>query len=52
MKTITAHAAKDLRLEDHPEPEPKAGEVLIQMEAGGICGPGTIGFGTSTEGGS
>ncbi len=38
MKTITAHAAKDLRIEDHPTPEPGAGEVLIAMEAGGICG--------------
>ncbi len=38
MKTITAHAAKDLRLEDHPEPMPGPGEVLIDMEAGGICG--------------
>lgn len=38
MKTITAHAAKDLRIEEHPTPEPGAGEVLIAMEAGGICG--------------
>ncbi|MEM0946074.1 MAG: L-idonate 5-dehydrogenase [Pseudomonadota bacterium] len=38
MKTITAHAAKDLRIEDHPEPTPGAGEVLIRVEAGGICG--------------
>lgn len=38
MKTITAHAAKDLRLEDHPEPVPGPGEVLIDMAAGGICG--------------
>ncbi len=38
MKTITAHAAKDLRLEDHPEPDPGPGEVRIDMEAGGICG--------------
>ncbi len=38
MKTITAHAAKDLRIEEHPEPAPGAGEVLIRMAAGGICG--------------
>ncbi|MEP4194691.1 MAG: L-idonate 5-dehydrogenase [Aliishimia sp.] len=38
MKTIVAHAAKDLRIEDHPAPEPKAGQVLIQLENGGICG--------------
>ncbi|NND21444.1 MAG: L-idonate 5-dehydrogenase [Silicimonas sp.] len=38
MKTITAHAAKDLRLEDHPDPEPGPGQVLVRMQAGGICG--------------
>lgn len=38
MKTITAHAAKDLRIEDHPEPSPGKGEVLIDMARGGICG--------------
>lgn len=38
MKTITVHAAKDLRLEDHPEPSPGPGEVLVRMERGGICG--------------
>jgi L-idonate 5-dehydrogenase len=38
MKTITIHAAKDLRIEDHPEPQAGAGEVLVAMEAGGICG--------------
>lgn len=38
MKTLVAHAAKDLRLEDQPEPQAGPGEVLIAMEAGGICG--------------
>ncbi|MDU8944015.1 L-idonate 5-dehydrogenase [Ovoidimarina sediminis] len=38
MKTITAHAVKDLRLEDHPEPVPGPGEVLIRIANGGICG--------------
>ncbi len=38
MKTITAHGPKDLRIEDHPEPSPGAGEALVRMEAGGICG--------------
>ncbi|MEM9343921.1 MAG: L-idonate 5-dehydrogenase [Pseudomonadota bacterium] len=38
MKTITAHAAKDLRIEEHPDPTPGAGEVLVAMENGGICG--------------
>jgi L-idonate 5-dehydrogenase len=38
MKAIVAHAAKDLRIEDRPRPEPGAGQVLIRMKAGGICG--------------
>lgn len=38
MKTITAHAAKDLRIEEHAAPKPGPGEVLITMQAGGICG--------------
>ncbi|MEM1389425.1 MAG: L-idonate 5-dehydrogenase [Pseudomonadota bacterium] len=38
MKTITAHAARDLRIEDHDEPVPGPGEVLVQMARGGICG--------------
>ncbi|MEM7717944.1 MAG: L-idonate 5-dehydrogenase [Pseudomonadota bacterium] len=38
MKTITAHAAKDLRIEDQPTPDPGPGQVLIRMERGGICG--------------
>ncbi|MBT8459512.1 MAG: alcohol dehydrogenase catalytic domain-containing protein, partial [Boseongicola sp.] len=38
MKTITAHAAKDLRIEDHPVPTIDNGQVLVQMDRGGICG--------------
>jgi L-idonate 5-dehydrogenase len=38
MKTIVAHAAKDLRLEERDPPTPGAGEVLIRLAAGGICG--------------
>ena len=38
MKAIVAHAAKDLRIEDHDTPEPGTNEVLIRMAAGGICG--------------
>ncbi|MEM8786687.1 MAG: L-idonate 5-dehydrogenase [Pseudomonadota bacterium] len=38
MKSVTVHAAKDLRIEDHPEPQHGQGEVLIEMETGGICG--------------
>ncbi len=38
MKAIVAHNAKDLRIEDAEMPSPDAGQVLIRMEAGGICG--------------
>jgi len=38
MRTITAHAAKDLRIEDQDLPSPGPGEVLVRMERGGICG--------------
>lgn len=38
MKAIVAHGAKDLRIEARDLPAPSAGEVLIKMERGGICG--------------
>lgn len=38
MKAIVAHAAKDLRIEEHKVGEPGPGEVRICMAAGGICG--------------
>lgn len=38
MKAIVAHAAKDLRIEDHPTAAPGPGQVQIRMAAGGICG--------------
>jgi L-idonate 5-dehydrogenase len=38
MKAIVIHAAKDLRIEDHPAEEPGAGQVLVQVISGGICG--------------
>jgi len=38
MKAIVAHAAKDLRIEDHETPSADEGQVMIRMEAGGICG--------------
>lgn len=38
MKAVVVHAAKDLRLEERETPKPAAGQVLIRMEAGGICG--------------
>ena len=38
MKAIVAHAAKDIRIEEHPEEEPSAGEVKLRLATGGICG--------------
>lgn len=38
MKAIVAHAAKDLRIETREVPTPGAGEVLVRMARGGICG--------------
>lgn len=38
MKSIVIHAAKDLRIEERPEEQPSAGQVKINIEAGGICG--------------
>jgi L-idonate 5-dehydrogenase len=38
MKTLTIHAAKDLRIEELDSPTPGPGEVLVILEAGGICG--------------
>ena len=39
MQALRFHAARDLRVEDVPEPtEPGAGEVVIKVVACGICG--------------
>ena len=38
MKAVVVHAARDLRVEDRPVPEPGEGEVRLRMTHGGICG--------------
>lgn len=38
MKSIVIHAAKDLRIDDQPVPVLGAGEVLIELATGGVCG--------------
>jgi L-idonate 5-dehydrogenase len=38
MKAVVVHGARDLRIEDRPCPTPRAGEVLLAMTHGGICG--------------
>jgi len=32
------HAARDVRLEDVPEPEPGLGEVLVEVVCAAVCG--------------
>ena len=38
MKTISIHAARDLRIEEQPEGTPGPGQVAIRIARGGICG--------------
>ncbi len=38
MRALVLHKARDLRVEDHPVPEPGPGELLIRIARGGICG--------------
>ena len=38
MHALVIHAPLDLRIEDVPTPEPEAGQLLIRVRAGGICG--------------
>jgi L-idonate 5-dehydrogenase len=38
MLSCVIHSAHDLRVEEREIPQPKAGEVLVRLGAGGICG--------------
>jgi L-idonate 5-dehydrogenase len=38
MRAIVLHKAMDLRVEERELPSPRAGEVLVGIERGGICG--------------
>ncbi len=38
MKIFQLHAAEDIRLDEKPKPEPRAGEVLVEPKYTGICG--------------
>jgi L-idonate 5-dehydrogenase len=38
MLSCVIHGVHDLRVEKRKTPEPKAGEVLVRLGAGGICG--------------
>ncbi|GAB6903230.1 L-idonate 5-dehydrogenase [Kineosporia succinea] len=41
MRAAVVHAPMDLRIDELPDPAPDAGEVLIAVEWGGICGSDT-----------
>jgi L-idonate 5-dehydrogenase len=38
MKAVVVHGAEDLRVDEVDEPEPGPGEVVVDVEWGGICG--------------
>ncbi|MFM8624901.1 MAG: L-idonate 5-dehydrogenase [Betaproteobacteria bacterium] len=38
MKSLVCHAAKDLRIEDAPVPEPGEHQLRVRIAFGGICG--------------
>ncbi len=38
MKSIVCHGPKDVRVEDQPSPLAGSNQVLIRVDAGGICG--------------
>ena len=38
MKAAVLHGVHDLRVQDLPDPEPASNEVLIRVEAAGLCG--------------
>jgi len=38
MRAVVQHGPKDLRVEQRSVPEPAAGEVLVRVQASGICG--------------
>ena len=38
MRAIVIHSARNLQVEDSPDETPGAGQVLVRMERGGICG--------------
>ena len=38
MKALVIHAARDLRLEERPDPQPGPGQLRLRLAMGGICG--------------
>lgn len=44
MKAAQFYGGKDIRVETVPDPTPAAGQVLVQVEAAGICGSDLHGY--------
>lgn len=44
MKAIILDAAQSLRLADVPDPDPREGEVIVRIEATGICGADRLAY--------
>lgn len=44
MKAAQFYGGKDIRVETVPDPTPKTGQVLVQVEAAGICGSDLHGY--------
>ncbi|MDD9972539.1 MAG: alcohol dehydrogenase catalytic domain-containing protein, partial [Candidatus Poribacteria bacterium] len=44
MKAAQFYGGKDIRVETVPDPTPEEGEVLVQVEATGICGSDLHGY--------
>jgi (R,R)-butanediol dehydrogenase/meso-butanediol dehydrogenase/diacetyl reductase len=38
MRGVRWHARDDIRVEEMPDPEPRPGEVILEVEACGVCG--------------
>ena len=44
MKAAQFYGGKDIRVETVPDPTPEEGQVLVQVEAAGICGSDLHGY--------
>jgi len=44
MKALVWYGERDVRYEDAPEPEPGAGEVVLEVKLAGICGSDLHGY--------
>src|ERR1700716_2041863 len=44
MKALVWHGPNQMTVDDVPEPDPQAGEVVVRSEAAGICGSEVEGY--------